>query len=165
MNKLATATALALALALGALGNDVAASALHEQRQPAATSTVLPDGPQFVGGVMRLYPDGPKWHVDADHWISGIDPTIDPVIDSSGFITFHTLEKNAVLSCEANPDETLVARDITAGCSNGTYLVRFRLVKAGVPLNLNDPEDYALVAGSFSNLWVDIEHDGSWVQP
>lgn len=163
MNKILTAAALAAAVALGALSNNVAASALHEQRQPAMSSTVLADGPQPIGGVMRLYPDGPKWHVDADHWIEGIDPTVDPVIDSSGFITFHTLEKNAVISCEANPDETLVARDITAGCSNGTYLVRFRLVKAGVPLDLNDPAQWGLVSGSYSNLWVDITHNGSWV--
>jgi len=164
MNKVLTAAALTLAVALGAWGNG-AAAALHEQPQPAASSTVLPDGPQFVGGVMRLYADGPEWHVDADHWIEGIDPTIDPVIDSSGFITFHTLEKNAVLSCEANPDETLVARDITAGCSNGTYLVRLRLAKGGVPLDLEDPEDWDLVEGEYANFWVDIEHNGSWVAP
>lgn len=163
MNKILTTAALAAAVALGALSNNVAASALRDQPQPPPASTVLPDGPQFVGGVLRLYPDGPKWHVDDDHWIRGIDPTVDPIIDSSGFLTFHTIEKNAILSCEANPDETLAARDITAGCSNGTYLVRLRLVKAGVPLNLDDPEDYTLAAGMYANFWVGLEMDGSWM--
>jgi hypothetical protein len=161
LNKTTAAAALAFAFSLGA-GVGAVGPALHEQPQPTPTSTVLPDGPQFIGGVMRLYADGPKWHADADHWISGIDPTVDPVIDSSGFITFHTLEKNAILSCEANPDETLVARDITAGCSNGSYLVRLRVAKAGVPLNMDDPDDYALAQGSYANFWVDIEQDGSW---
>lgn len=138
------------------------------QMQPQPPSSpVLPDGPQTLGVVIRLYDTGPEFHLDADHWESGIDVSQPPEIDASGFLVIHTKEKNAVINCEANPDETLVARGITAGCSNGSHLVRFRLVKVGLdgqpaPLDLNNPVHYSRVSGAYSNLWVDITHDGRW---
>lgn len=146
------------------------AGAVGFQPQPPA-SPVLPDGPQTLGVVIRLYETGPEFHLDADHWQSGIDVSRGVDIDASGFLVIYTAEKNAVINCEANADETLAARGITAGCSNGSHLVRFQLVKPGlngappVPLDLNDPVHYSRVSGPFSNLWVDITHDGSWTAP
>jgi hypothetical protein len=140
--------------------------AAHRQPQPP-TSSVLPDGPQPLGAVLRLYDDGPAWHEDLDHWESGIDTSVPPVIDASGFLTFHTKEKNAVIYCVASPDETLVARGITAGCSNGSHLVRLRLVKVGTdgqpaPLDLNNEIHWDRVSGPYSNLWISLIHDGRW---
>ena len=145
--------ALALSFALGGI---------VAQPQPAS-DTVVADGPQTLGGCIRLYATGPEWHVDADHWIEGIDPTVDPVIDSSGFLTFHTIEKNAVVSISPSPDETLTARGISVGGSNGSYLVRLRFYKEGVgPLNLNNPAHWDYIEGEFSNLWIIVVQDGAW---
>lgn len=158
---------LTVGLVLGLIVAGAVPAGVSRQPQPTPTTTVLPDGPQQLGGVIRLYADGPEWHVDADHWIHGIDPTVDPVIDSSGLLTFMTLEKNAVVNCEGNPDETLVKRGVTVGCTNGSHLVRLQFVKVGLdgqpaPLDLNDPVHYSRVSGAFSNVWVDIVHDGAW---
>lgn len=122
--------------------------------------------PTIFGGCMRLYADGPKWHVDTDHHTVGIDPTVDPVIDDTGMLTFHTLVHNPIISGTVQVDETLAARGIFAGGpSNGTYLVRFRLWKAGingndaVPLDLNNPVHWGRVAGPFNNVWITLLHD------
>lgn len=170
----AAAIALAWTLVIGGAAApaafELASSPVQAQPQPTPTTTVLPDGPQPLGVVIRLYATGPEFHRDADHWQSGIDTSIPPSIDSSGFLVIHTTEKNAVVSCTAHPDETLVARGITAGCSNGSHLVRFLLVKPDsvtaqpVPLDLNNPIHYSRVSGPYSNLWVDIIHDGSWAE-
>lgn len=126
---------------------------------------------KYLGGCMRLYPadhatPGPRWHVDTDHHIEGIDPTVQPVIDASGFITFWTLVKNPILSGSVQVDESLGARSIRAGApSNGTHLVRIALFKtalnggADVPLDLNDPVHWSRVAGPYCNLWVTLFHD------
>lgn len=152
------------------VGLVVRSSNVVNQPQPTPTTTVLADGPQPLGVVIRLYDTGPAFHLDDDHWESGIDTSIPPAIDASGFLVIYTKEKNAVISCEASPDETLVARGITAGCSNGSHLVRFRLVKVGLdgqpaPLDLNEPIHWSRVSGPYSNLWVHITHDGAWVAP
>lgn len=154
----AALAALAIGLTLGG-----APSTLRDQPQPPPVTTVLADGPQTLGGCIRFYDTGPEWHVDADHWISGIDPNVDPVIDSSGYLTFRTIEKNAIIAIQPSPDETLVARGISMGGSNGSQLVRLRFYKAGVgPLNLNIEEHYDYIEGNFSNGWVTITQDGAW---
>lgn len=153
------ATAFVLGLALG-----IAPSAgLLNQPQPPPVSTVVADGPHTLGGCIRLYATGPEWHVDNDHWIEGIDPSVDPVIDSSGFLTFHTIEKNAIVAIQPSPDETLVARGISVGGSNGSYLVRLRFYKAGVgPLDLTKKEHLAYITGKVTNIWVTLTQNGTW---
>lgn len=120
----------------------------------------------FKGGCMRLYADGPKWHVDSDHHIEGIDPTIDPTIDSSGFLNFWTIEKHPIFSGTVQVDESLAGRSIRAGGpSNGTHLVRIQLMKADpaggmdIPLDLNNPVHWSRVAGPTCNLWITLWHD------
>jgi len=154
----------ALALAIGGV---LAGVQMQPQPQPPVP---LGAGVQTLGGVIRLYDSGPEWHADADHYTSGIDPTIDPVIDSAGMLTFWTVEKNAVISCEASPDESLVKLGITVGCSNGSNLVRLQFVKVGTdgqpaPLDLNSPIHYSRVAGPYNNIWVEITHNTDWVAP
>lgn len=130
-----------------------------------AQSAVIDGAPVIKGGCIRLYADGPKWHVDEDHHTLGIDPTIDPVIDSSGFLTFWTESKAPVVAITPTPDETLVARGISVGGSNGSHLVRLRFYKDGVngadgsPLDLNNPVHYSRVSGDYSNVWVTIVQD------
>lgn len=121
----------------------------------------------ILGGCMRLYAAGPEWHVDADHHTVGIDPTVPPDIDASGFLVFHTLDHNPIIAGTVASDETLTARGISGGISNGTFLIRIRLYssKLGRPLDLNTPADWALVAGSFCNLWVTLIHDVPEVGP
>jgi len=120
---------------------------------------------EIIGGCMRLYDTGPEWHVDDDHHTIGIDPTVNPEIDSAGFLTFHNLVPNPIVACSVSPDETLTARGISGGLSNGTDLVRIRLYKDGVngangaALNLNDPVHWDRVAGPYCNLWITILHD------
>lgn len=166
MTRMTTRSKILSSLAAVAIAAGGILTGVQMQPQPPSSS-VLPDGPQALGVVIRLYEDGPEFHLDNDHWESGIDVSEPPEIDASGFLTIHTKEKNAVINCEANPDETLVARGITVGCSNGSHLVRFRFVKVGLdgqpaPLDLNNPVHYDRVAGSYSNIWVDITHDGRW---
>lgn len=116
--------------------------------------------PEIFGGCIRLYSTGPVWHVDADHHTVGIDPTVAPTIDASGFLTFYTLVKHPIIACSIQPDETLTARGISAGLSNGTHLIRLRFYKDGVgPLDLNNPAHWDLVEGAYSNLWVTLFHN------
>lgn len=115
----------------------------------------------IFGGCMRLYAAGPQWHVDSDHHTLGIDPAVDPEIDASGFLVFHTLVFNPIVSGTVASDETLTARGISGGISNGTHLIRVRLYSSKLerPLDLNNPADWALVAGQFCNLWITLIHD------
>lgn len=121
--------------------------------------------PVILGGCIRLYETGPVWHVDTDHHTVGIDPTVNPTIDGSGLLTFYTLAKNPIIGCSINPDETLVARGISAGLSNGTHLIRIRFYKDGIsgadgaPLDLNNPVHWSRVSGIYSNLWVTLIHN------
>lgn len=155
IRNIITGAALAISFALGGIAY---------QPQPVPETTVLENGPQTLGGCIRLYGSGPEWHVDNDHWIAGIDPTVNPVIDSSGFLTFKTIEKNAIVSISPSPDETLTARGISVGGSNGSQLVRLRFYKEGVgPLNLKNAKHWSYVQGEFSNLWILIVQDGEWV--
>lgn len=168
LNRIALSAVLAVGLLIGGCAPAVIAPA---QPQPTPPTTVLPAGPQPLGVVIRLYDTGPAFHLDADHWESGIDTSIPPAIDAGGFLTFYTKEKNAVIAADCAPDETLVARGITTGISNGSHLIRVRFVKPDintaqpVVLDLNDSVHYSRVSGAYSNIWCHITHDGAWTPP
>jgi hypothetical protein len=122
--------------------------------------------PTIFGGCMRLYPashetPGPRWHVDEDHHTVGIDPNVAPFIDpASGYIHFYMLEKNPIIAATVAMDESLTAKGISGGVSNGTFLIRIRLYKVGVgPLDLRRADHWALVAGNFCNLWITLLQD------
>jgi hypothetical protein len=129
--------------------------------------------PTIFGGCMRLYPanhatPGPRWHVDEDHHTVGIDstpglapedggPHVDP---DSGYIHFNMLTKNPIIAATVAMDESLTAKGISGGVSNGTFLIRIRLYKVGVgPLDLRRADHWALVAGNFCNLWITLLQD------
>jgi len=131
------------------------------------TTTTIPSG-----GCIRLYtaynedhepiPD-PQWHINAAHQTIGlIDTSVPPTIDSAGYLVVKlTGDPNtrAVVYMDASPDETLVSRDINAGCSNGGPICRIKMRKIGVrDLNLNIAADWALASGTYANLWLDLLH-------
>jgi hypothetical protein len=126
------------------------------------TGTSIPSG-----GCIRLYDDGPEWHIDPHHQTVGLfDISHPPRIDSSGFLVIDLVNPDGsgentwpVVMMAANPDETLVTRWITGGCSNGGPIMRIRLVHKDLgPLDLTRPDHYAIVAGKYSNLWPEAEH-------
>lgn len=121
---------------------------------------------EIFGGCIRLYPrdhptPGPRWHTDEGHHTVGLNTSVQPKIDAAGFLTFHTLKKNPIITGFASADESLTGRGIRAGFSNGTYLVRVALHKEGIagPLDLNKPAHYAAAACIYCNLWVGVVHD------
>jgi hypothetical protein len=127
------------------------------------------------GGCVRLYtgfdPENPEipvpqpeWHInEAHHTIGVIDTTAAPEIDAGGYLVVTLIgddSTRAVVSMTAASDETLTARGITAGCSNGGPICRIRFYKDGVGvLDLNNPVHWAYVAGTYSNLWLTLVHD------
>lgn len=159
--RISTVALLAAAFIVG----PSAAPAAVVDTAPAAVQAAVDGNPVIKGGCIRLYATGPEWHVDSDHHTLGIDPTIDPVIDSSGLLTFWTEDAAPVVSISPTPDETLTARGIDVGGSNGSHLVRLQFYKDGInggngtPLDLNNPVHYSRVSGQFSNVWVVIVSD------
>lgn len=115
------------------------------------------------GGCIRLYSNGPEWHINEEHHTVGlVDAAQQPTIDSSGFLVIHLLDvgERAVVSMTAASDETLTKEGISVGCSNGGPINRMRFYKDGVgPLNLNDPVHWGYVEGIYSNLWITMVHD------
>lgn len=156
----------AIALSVGiVIGAPAVVDSIAQPQPPS--SSVLPAGPQPIGVVIRLYDTGPEFHLDDDHWEAGVDTARGVDIDAAGYLVIYTKEPNAVINCGADPDETLVARGITVGCSNGSHLIRLRFVKVGLDgqpavLNLNNPVHYDRVEGDFSNIWFRGLHNGSW---
>ena len=136
------------------------------------TQAEMQDGrvPVIIGGCIRLYPASasgtprPQWHVDEGHHTIGINYANNnsnssrPRIDESGFLVFNSYNKSPIVSATAACDETLSAAGITAGISNGTFLIRVRFYSSvlGRPLDLNVPADYAILAGPYNNIWVTI---------
>jgi hypothetical protein len=155
----------AVTATLGLLIGAPAAPAALEDAPAVVSSSTVAGNPVIKGGCIRLYASGPKWHVDVDHHTVGIDPTIDPVIDSAGLLTFWTEDKAPVISIDPSPDETLTARGISVGGSNGSHLVRLQFYKDGInggngtPLDLNNPVHYDRVSGEYANVWVVIVSD------
>lgn len=115
------------------------------------------------GGCLRIYTDGPEWYINSGYHANGlIDTSTDPTIDESGFIVVKLLRntERAVVAMTAAPDETLSARGILAGCSNGGPISRIRMSKVGVgALNLNNQNHLNMVAGPNSNLWLTFVHN------
>lgn len=116
------------------------------------------------GACIRLYSTGPEWHInDGHHTIGLIDTSTQPTIDASGFLVFNLLgdsAERAVVAMTAACDETLTARGVSAGCSNGGPLVRIRFYADGIgPLDLTNPDHWAILAGAYCNIWFTAVHD------
>lgn len=118
------------------------------------------------GSCIRLYPanhatPGPRWHINDQHATVGlIDTSEQPTIDSDGYLVVKFLDigLRTVVSMSGNPDETLTALGISAGCSNGGPYARIRLVKVGLdgqpaPLDLGNAVHWSRAAGPHNNIW------------
>jgi len=120
------------------------------------------------GGCIRLYDDGPQWHIDPHHNTVGLfDTSHAPRIDSSGFLVIDLVNPDGsgvntwpVIAMQAGPDETLRGRHISGGCSNGGPIMRILLVHKDLgALDLTRADHYAIVAGKYSNLWPEAAHN------
>lgn len=129
------------------------------------------------GGCIRLYPavadaDGnlvpqPEWHIDENHQPEGIfDTSEPPTIDSGGYLVIKLIDPETggpntlpVIRMTAGPDETLTARHINGGCSNGGPIMRIRLTHKDLgPLDLKRADHWAICAGKNANLWPGARH-------
>lgn len=117
-------------------------------------------GPVFRGGVVRFTDAGPQLHVNSSHQSVGIIPS-SVRVNEQGHLELRLDTTLPVISCSADPDETLVQRDISAGISGGGALCIVKMRIAGMPLNkhlnLAKAGDYAKVKGPTSNMWISIQ--------
>lgn len=113
----------------------------------------LADGTTFSGGVIRIDPSkGVYLHTNDTHHSRGIKSVR---IDSkTGGIRVTRDKMDAIISVSADADETLSERKIVAGISGGGVTTIIFLYKDGRKLNLNNKNDYKLVASPSANLWV-----------
>lgn len=124
-------------------------------------ATYYPDalavGPVVVAAqaVLRLDPDGIYVHCNSTHTTIGIT---DASISATGEIVLTHAQVGPCAGLFVSPDETLAGeRGVTAGGSGGGSETRIRVHHPSIPgrrLYLHKPEEYALVASPYANLWV-----------
>jgi len=99
--------------------------------------------------VIRLYTTGPVAYDNASHACLG-DPQ--PSVNSSGDLVITRNAVGAIVSCQADIDESLAARQILAGCSGGgdTSIVKFYKADTGAHAWASG----RAVASPSSNVWM-----------
>lgn len=106
------------------------------------------------GGCIRLYAAGPEIHANTAHISTGLASVH---IGAEGWLWLNHDSTYPVVAILCSPDETLTGRGVLAGASGGTNYSRVRFTLATAdgprPLDLNNPADYAEIAGNDSNLW------------
>lgn len=111
----------------------------------------------FVGGCIRLDPDGVYLHENSAHASVGIRN----VWIERGFLKVSFYNSNPVVSIQVSTDETIGGRKgIIAGGSGGVndVYIRFYDTRINRALDLSDKDDYARVASSLSNVWLLVTH-------
>lgn len=116
-----------------------------------------------ISCCIRLYPwdnpdtehQGPQIHANSAHIATGIASV---EIGDDGYLWVHHAESLQVSAIQCSTDETLAMRDISVGGSGGTNYTRVAFCHGGRLLPLNDPDVYAVVAGTASNLWYSVDH-------
>lgn len=115
----------------------------------------------YAAGVIRFTPDdGPQWHVNSSHIPRGFDTSIPPEILSNGTLRAQLLTSMPVAYATASGDETFTARRLIAGISGAVSHCNISISSRLFPgriIQLDDPAEYALVAGEFSNLWLYLQ--------
>lgn len=104
-----------------------------------------------TGGCVRFTKDGPQIHHNETHTSSGIRSVS---IDDRGRLEVKHAAPGPIITMNANADETLVARGIAFGCSGGGGTTIIVASGKDGQLDLNDPDDYKKVAGTYSNIWL-----------
>jgi hypothetical protein len=122
------------------------------------TQPVIDTSPAYpyAGGCIRLTNAGPEWHINPQHVTVGFNPYIHPTINADGELHANMLTAFPVIAAIAEPDETISSRGIEAGISGAVADVDIWFSKAGRKLDLNDAADYALVRGTYANVWIYI---------
>lgn len=136
LGKAAVAVVLVCAAALSLLGLEAAF---------ASSQSVSSD---VAGCVIRLYPSGPRVHVDKTHTC----PYVTDVRVRDGVLQVERGHAESIQAAVVSPDETLSARGILAGASwaRGRTLVRFYDTRADAPIPADDPR----LTGSTANIWL-----------
>lgn len=113
----------------------------------------MADGTTFSGGVIRIDPkQGVYLHTNDTHHARGIKSL---GIDArTGGIKITRDRTDAIISVSADADESLAARNITAGISGGGVTTYVLFYQNGRKLNLNNKSDYAKIASPTSNFWI-----------
>lgn len=109
-------------------------------------------GPVEVYGVIRFPSTGPVVLDDAGHTPKGVTGVS---ITAGGLLEIHHDDLIDVGTSRVTVDETLAARTIAVGQSQGftSAKVTFLDVYYMTVLDLNDAADYARICGASSNLW------------
>ncbi|GAA4707498.1 hypothetical protein APR04_003810 [Promicromonospora umidemergens] len=115
----------------------------------------------YAAGVIRFPATGPEWYANSSHITRGFDTSIPPEIVSSGRLYVRLLTSMPVSFATASPDETFAERGITvgisgavSGCNIGLSVPGHRDGPVRRRLQLDDPDEYALVASDLANLWL-----------
>ena len=142
----------AAALLLGAVAAAGSAAARPETASTEGAALVGPET-QFVGCVIRLDPKrGPYLHHNSTHTCVGVTKLR---ITPNGHIQLHYPYKGRTSSVAAVADETIAMRGILVGADSRSTYATFSLydTKRKRRLNLANPSDYKLAAGTNSNVW------------
>src|SRR5690606_2362756 len=147
-NLIRAALALPVAAAAGAVGfalnqGQDTSPAGHAQAQSAAVE---------VFGVVRFPAGGPQILDDTGHTPQGLTSV---TIDANGFLQINHTDLQVVGFSSVTVDETLAARGIIAGGSQGFDAVRikFRDTDSQLALNLNNSTHYSKLGGTNANIW------------
>lgn len=118
----------------------------------------------YAAGIIRFPATGPEWYFNDSHITRGFDTSIAPEILSGGRLHVKLITSMPVAYAAATPDETFAERRITVGISSGVGDCNLGMSAPGLNnglvgrrLRLDKPEEYALVAGDFANIWLFIK--------
>jgi hypothetical protein len=143
IRKTLSVVALAAAFLAGAMLGPAAVQAI------TAPSQNVSDHVRISSCVIRLYTTGPQAYDNASHACLG-DPH--PSVNGNGDLVITRDAVGAIVSCQANIDESLAARQILAGCSGGgdTSIVKFYKADTGTHAWASG----RAVASPSSNVWM-----------
>lgn len=107
----------------------------------------------IVRACIIRFPDaGPVLLDDAGHTPIGVFGAVS--IDTAGWLVIDTEDVREIGATVVQPDETLAARGVQCGPRTGAFSTSIRFTRNGVPLDLNNPADWAHVKGNLSNIYV-----------
>lgn len=117
----------------------------------------------YAAGIIRFPATGPEWYFNSSHVTRGFDTSIPPQILPSGRLHIELITSMPVAYAASTQDETFAERGIVVGISSGVGDCNLGMSAPGLRdglvrrrLQLDDPDEYALIAGDFSNVWLYI---------
>jgi hypothetical protein len=126
--------------------------------------TMLDTTPEhpYAAGIIRFPATGPEWYSNSSHITRGFDTSIPPEILTGGRLRVQLITSMPVEFATADPDETFAERGLLPGISSGVGDCNIGIgLNIGIGqwrrLRLDKPEEYALAAGDFANLWLYVK--------